>query len=70
MVRYNVGSFFVAHVKDMAHFYWPYARVTLCGRDKVNRPTFYWWESDFPLCPECCVEKVKLEMRETRRAVA
>ena len=70
MTDTSINAFFVAAIRETAHFYWPYARETLCGRSKVHKPSFYWWAHDLPLCAECCVRKVEIEMEEARKARA
>jgi hypothetical protein len=67
MVNTGIDAFFIAEIRGTAHLYWPYSRETLCGRSKVHKPSFYWWQHDLPLCPECCVEKVAIEMHEKRK---
>jgi hypothetical protein len=49
---------------EFTHFYWPYARVTLCGRDKVYGLTSWWVENP---CPECSARYIEVRLEEERQ---
>ena len=62
----NTDKFYAAQIAGTAHLYLPYARVTLCGMSKINKPSFYWYMHDLPFCAECCIRRVEMEREEKR----